>query len=76
MLDTPQGVELDYTFFSYLLAHENINIPNENQILLNALLMRQLQNVLSEARSVKFPIFLRIIKGVLYPERSKYHLSQ
>ena len=73
-------------FLSYLLAHENINIHIEDQLIFNYLCMRQLWNTLSEDQSVlsigstksvpNSPFFLKILKGILFPERSKYNFTQ
>ena len=59
--------------FCYLLSHENINIPSEEQILFTDLCIRQLGNMLSEACSVlgkestkslpNFPSFLKLLKA-------------
>ena len=59
-----------HMFLHYILPHENINVPSEQQIFFNDLSIRQLCNVLFEAQSMlskessksvpNFPSFLEL----------------
>ena len=52
MINTLRTLELANVSQIYLLPHENINTPSENQILFNDLCARQLRNVFCAAWSV------------------------